>query len=105
MRQLVMKQALALLIAEDIQDNFSLDSYLKKAHQITFLGAELMPTQEIALSDKEKEIVQEVQKALGLPTIEETIEYLARERIQELLGKLAGQELRKPIGIYFKAVY
>ena len=29
-RQLVMKQALALLIAEDIQDNFSLDSYLKK---------------------------------------------------------------------------
>ncbi|HCA5279349.1 TPA: hypothetical protein MW254_003485 [Acinetobacter baumannii] len=54
-----------------------------------------MPTQEIALSDKEKEIVQEVQKALGLPTIEETIEYLARQRIQELLGKLAGQELRK----------
>ncbi len=30
MRQLVMKQALALLIAEDIQDKFSLDSYLKK---------------------------------------------------------------------------
>lgn len=30
MRQLVMKQALALLIAEDIQDNFSLDSYLKR---------------------------------------------------------------------------
>jgi len=30
MRQLVMKQALALLIAEDIQANFSLDSYLKK---------------------------------------------------------------------------
>ncbi|MGC9660650.1 hypothetical protein BFR77_01045 [Acinetobacter pittii] len=30
MRQLVMKQALALLIAEDIQDNFSLDNYLKK---------------------------------------------------------------------------
>ncbi|MFP5005893.1 hypothetical protein ACLFLN_09680 [Acinetobacter pittii] len=30
MRQLVMKQALALLIAEDIQDNFSLDNYLNK---------------------------------------------------------------------------
>ncbi|AXX46062.1 hypothetical protein Aba10324_14545 [Acinetobacter baumannii] len=30
MRQLVMKQALALLIAEDIQDNFSLETYLKK---------------------------------------------------------------------------
>nr|WP_171250830.1 hypothetical protein [Acinetobacter baumannii] len=51
-----------------------------------------MPTQEIALSDKEKEIVQEVQKALGLPTIEETIEYLARERIQELLGKLCTRQ-------------
>lgn len=50
-----------------------------------------MPTQEIALTDKEKEIVQEVQKSLG----HETIEYLARQRIQELLGKLAGQELRK----------
>jgi hypothetical protein len=30
MRQLVMKQALALLIAEDIQDNFSLENYLNK---------------------------------------------------------------------------
>lgn len=30
LRQLVMKQALALLIAEDIQDNFSLDNYLNK---------------------------------------------------------------------------
>ncbi|CAI3119697.1 hypothetical protein MWMV18_MWMV18_03234 [Acinetobacter calcoaceticus] len=32
-----------------------------------------MPTQEIALTDKEKEIVQEVQKSLGHETIEETI--------------------------------
>ncbi len=54
-----------------------------------------MPIQEIALSDKEKEIVQEVQATLGLETIEETIEYLARQRIQELLGKLAGQELKR----------
>ncbi|HBJ3896891.1 hypothetical protein Q4029_09570 [Acinetobacter baumannii] len=30
LRQLVMKQALALLIAEDVQENFSLDRYLKK---------------------------------------------------------------------------
>ncbi|MEX5741547.1 hypothetical protein AB6B32_13480 [Acinetobacter baumannii] len=30
MRQLVMKQALALLIAEDIQDNFNLENYLSK---------------------------------------------------------------------------
>ncbi|HDU8426879.1 TPA: hypothetical protein RG034_002264 [Acinetobacter baumannii] len=30
LRQLIMKQALALLIAEDIQDNFSLENYLNK---------------------------------------------------------------------------
>ncbi|ENU42983.1 hypothetical protein F985_03882 [Acinetobacter seifertii] len=30
LRQLVMKQALALLIAEDVQENFSLESYLRK---------------------------------------------------------------------------
>ncbi|MGR8034815.1 hypothetical protein [Acinetobacter baumannii] len=30
LRQLVMKQALALLIAEDVQENFNLDRYLKK---------------------------------------------------------------------------
>ncbi|MDX8255237.1 hypothetical protein [Acinetobacter pittii] len=54
-----------------------------------------MPNQEITLSDQEKEIVQEVQESLGFETIEETIEFLARQRIQELLGKLAGQELRK----------
>lgn len=54
-----------------------------------------MPNQEITLSDQEKEIVQEVQESLGFESIEETIEFLARQRIQELLGKLAGQELRK----------
>ena len=54
-----------------------------------------MPTQEIALSDKEKEIVQEVQKSLGLKTIEETIEFLAKQRIREMLAKLAGQELKR----------
>ncbi|MDC5385091.1 hypothetical protein QDT05_15020 [Acinetobacter baumannii] len=30
LRQLVMKQALALLIAEDVQENFSLENYLRK---------------------------------------------------------------------------
>ncbi|ODN55805.1 hypothetical protein A9Z54_16115 [Acinetobacter sp. 51m] len=53
-----------------------------------------MPNQEVTLSDKEKEIVEEVQKMLGLSSIEETMEYLARERIQEMLAKLAGQELK-----------
>ena len=53
-----------------------------------------MPKQQIALSDKEKEIVEEVQTELGFKSIEETLEYLAKQRIQELLAKLAGQELK-----------
>ena len=53
-----------------------------------------MTIQQVALSDKEKELVQEVQTKLGFKTIEETLEYLAKQRIQELLAKLAGQELK-----------
>lgn len=53
-----------------------------------------MPIQEVTLTDQEKEIVEEVQQMLGLSSIEETMEYLARERIQEMLAKLAGQELK-----------
>lgn len=53
-----------------------------------------MPTQELILSDQEKQIVEEAQAMLGLSSIEETIEFLARERIQEMLAKLAGQELK-----------
>lgn len=55
-----------------------------------------MPSQQITLSDKELQIVQEVQDRLGLNSTEETLEYLARERIQQMLAKLAGQELKKP---------
>lgn len=54
-----------------------------------------MPSNEIALSEQEEKIVKEVQTMLGFPNIEETIEYLARERIKEMLGKLAGQELQR----------
>ena len=50
---------------------------------------------QITLSDKEKELVQEVQTALGLNSIEETIEFLARERISQMLAKLAGQEIKR----------
>lgn len=53
-----------------------------------------MPIQEVTLSEKEKEIVKEAQEMLGLASIEETIEYLARERIQQMLAKLAGQEVK-----------
>ena len=53
-----------------------------------------MPIQEITLSDQEKQIVKEAQQMLGLSSMEETMEYLARERIQEMLAKLAGQEMK-----------
>lgn len=53
-----------------------------------------MPTQEIVLSDKEKEIVQEVQQLHGFETEAETMEYLAKQRIKEVLYKLAGQEIK-----------
>ncbi len=53
-----------------------------------------MPIQEIALSDQEKQILEEAQELLGLNTLEETIAYLDRERIQEMLAKLAGQEIK-----------
>ena len=53
-----------------------------------------MTIQQVALSDKEKELVQEVQTKLGFKSIEETLEYLAKQQIQELLAKLAGQELK-----------
>lgn len=49
----------------------------------------------IVLSSQELKLVQEVQKQLGLASVEETIEHLARERIQEKLLNLAGQELKR----------
>lgn len=54
-----------------------------------------MPIADIALTEQETKIVREVQTTLGLQSIEETIEYLARERIKEMLGKLAGQEIKR----------
>jgi len=50
---------------------------------------------EIALSEQELKIVQEVQKQLGLTSVEETIEFLTRERIQQKLLNLAGDEVKR----------
>lgn len=50
---------------------------------------------ELELSDQELKIVQEVQKQLGLTSVEKTIEFLARERIQEKLLNLAGDEIKR----------
>lgn len=54
-----------------------------------------MPNRLIALSDKEMELIQEVQTKLNHESIEQTLEYLARERISQMLAKLAGQEIKK----------
>ena len=48
-----------------------------------------MLTHEIALTEQELKILQEVQQQLGLSSIEETIEFLVRERIQEKMLDLA----------------
>ncbi len=50
---------------------------------------------EIALTEQELKILQEVQQQLGLSSIEETIEFLARERIQEKMLDLAGEEIKR----------
>ncbi|MDQ8995161.1 hypothetical protein RFH54_04260 [Acinetobacter soli] len=54
-----------------------------------------MLKQEIVLSEQELKIVKEVQNQLGLATVEETMEHLARERIQEKLLNLAGAEVKR----------
>ncbi len=54
-----------------------------------------MPTHEMALSDREKELIEEVRELMGFSSIEETIEFLARERLKEMLAKLAGQEVKQ----------
>ena len=54
-----------------------------------------MLTHEIALTEHELKILQEVQQQLGLPSIEATIEFLARERIQEKMLDLAGEEIKR----------
>ena len=56
-----------------------------------------MTIQQVALSDKEKELVQEVQTKLGFKTIEETLEYLAKQRIQELLANLQVKNLKATV--------
>ncbi|MDH0834058.1 hypothetical protein N5D01_00240 [Acinetobacter johnsonii] len=54
-----------------------------------------MLTHEIALTEQELKILQEVQQQLGLSSIEETIEFLVRERIQEKMLDLAGEEIKR----------
>lgn len=53
-------------------------------------------TQEtISLSDQEMAVIEQVRIELGIKTIQETLEYLVRQRLQEKLLTLAGREIVK----------
>lgn len=53
-------------------------------------------TQEtISLSDQELAVIEQVRIELGIKTIQETLEYLVRQRLQEKLLTLAGREIVK----------
>lgn len=55
-----------------------------------------MPTRQIVtLSDQELEIIEEARVELGLNNIQETLEFLIRQRLQEKLLTLAGREIVK----------
>ena len=53
-----------------------------------------MPTKSISLTDQELRVVQDVQQFLGFATIEETIEFLLKQRLKEKLLQLAGREIQ-----------
>ncbi|MDF2419160.1 MULTISPECIES: hypothetical protein [Acinetobacter] len=55
-----------------------------------------MPTRQIVtLNDQELEIIEEARVELGLNNIQETLEFLIRQRLQEKLLTLAGREIVK----------
>ncbi|WP_198078248.1 hypothetical protein [Acinetobacter calcoaceticus] len=55
-----------------------------------------MPTNKtVSLSTREKAIIEEARVQLGLETMEETIEFLYRQRLKEKLYSLAGREIVK----------
>lgn len=54
-----------------------------------------MQKHEVALSEQEKELIEEVQERMGFHSIEDTIEYLAKKRIGQMLIKLAGDEIKR----------
>lgn len=53
-----------------------------------------MPAKSIELTDQELRVVQDVQQFLGLATVEQTIEFLLKQRLQEKLLQLAGREIQ-----------
>lgn len=54
-----------------------------------------MPAKSIELTDQELRVVQDVQQFLGLTSVEQTIEFLLKQRLQEKLLQLAGREIQR----------
>ena len=55
-----------------------------------------MPTNKtVALTERERAIIEEARVQLGLESMEETIEFLYRQRLKSKLFSLAGREIVK----------
>ncbi|EPF77267.1 hypothetical protein GCM10025882_15560 [Acinetobacter gyllenbergii] len=55
-----------------------------------------MPTNKtVALTERERVIIEEARVQLGLESMEETIEFLYRQRLKNKLFSLAGREIVK----------
>lgn len=55
-----------------------------------------MPTNKtVALTERERVIIEEARVQLGLESMEETIEFLYRQRLKNKLFSLAGREVVK----------
>lgn len=55
-----------------------------------------MPTNKtVALTERERVIIDEARVQLGLESMEETIEFLYRQRLKNKLFSLAGREIVK----------
>ena len=60
-----------------------------------------MPIRTIVLTEQEEELIEEVRQKLGFDTIEETLSYLSKKRLEELLAKLAGNEIKRKTQRHF----
>ncbi|ENV09318.1 hypothetical protein F966_01974 [Acinetobacter higginsii] len=55
-----------------------------------------MPTNKtVSLTERERVIIEEARVQLGLESMEETIEFLYRQRLKNKLFSLAGREIVK----------
>ncbi|MCI3205848.1 MULTISPECIES: hypothetical protein [Pandoraea] len=50
-----------------------------------------MPELEIAVSDSELELIEEIRSALNLPSVEEAATWLLKARMREQMERVAGR--------------